>query len=188
MPKVEPSSDPPQSRQTTKHPTIKATLIPKFEPSSNPPQSRHTLGEPTPSPSPTPTLRPLAKQLEELSAYIFARPTLYPTALHSSDCPKSRYMFEDPKLPALAEKAEELSARIVSLEKDVHHLYACLTVMSKQREYLEQAHARLWAFIYEENGLLHTLNAMAEENGGVNEKGKETVDIAGATGQKEQKL
>ena len=97
-------------------------------------------------------------------------------------------MSEDPKLAALAEKAETLSARIASLEKDVHDLYACLTVMSKQREYLEQAHARLRAFIYGEKGLLNTLNAMAEESGRVNEKEKETVDIAVATGQEEQKL
>ena len=69
-------------------------------------------------------LRSLAKQYEELNARIFAQPTLYPTPLHSFDPSKSRHMFEDPipspspvpKLPSLAEKVEELSARIASLD------------------------------------------------------------------------
>ena len=76
----------------------------------------------------------------------------------------------------------------MSTKKGLHDAYTCLRVMSKQREYLEQVHAKLRALIYGEQGLLNTLNAIAEKNGRVNGKVKETFDIAVTTGEEEQEL
>ena len=176
----EPSSGPSKPHWTSKHPTIDPALMPKFEPSSDPPQSRHIFDEPTPSPGPIPRFGATSTLFNPLLHTIsfsnsssspcgsdrpLTQPTLYPTPLSSSDPPNPRHMFEDPipspspepKLLTLAKKVEELNARIASLEKDVHDAYACLRVLSKQKEYLEQALAKLWAFIYGEQGLLNTL-------------------------------
>ncbi|KAK0510887.1 hypothetical protein JMJ35_006439 [Cladonia borealis] len=193
MSSSEPSFGATKSHQTSSHSAKNPALMPKFEP-FDPPQSGLTFDGSTPFPAPVPKLPSLAKQYEEPHARVVARRTLYPRSLHFSDPPKSRQMFEDPipspspvpKLPSLAEKVEELSARIASLEKGLYNAYAWLEVMSKQREHLEQVHARFRALIDGEHGLLNMLNAMAEKNGRVNGKGKKTVDIADATGEEEQ--
>ena len=213
MSSSEPSSGPSKSHQTSKHPTIDPALMPKFEPSSDPLQSRHTFDESTPSPGPIPRFGATSMLFNPLLNNIsfsdsssspggsdrpLAQPTLYPTPLPSSGLPESRHLFEDPnpspspvpKLPALAQQVEELNGRIARLEKDVHDAYACLRAMSKQREYLEQALAKLWAFIYREQGLLNTLGITAKKNGRGNGKGKgkETGNFAVATGEEEQEL
>ena len=211
MSSSEPSSGPSKSHWTSKYPTIDHAFMPKFEYSSDSPQSRHTFDEPTPSPGPIPRFGATSTLFNPLLNTIsfsdsssspcgsdqpLAQPTLYNTPLSSSDPPKSRHMFEGPipspspkpKPLTLAKRVEELNARIASLEKDVHDAYACLRVLSKQKEYLEQALAKLWAFIYGEQGLLNMLGTMAEKNRRGNGKGKETVNIAGATGEEEQEL
>ena len=80
-----------------------------------------------------------------------------------------------PKLSTLAKQVDELSARITSLEKDVRDAHVYLRAQSKQITYLEQVLAKLWAFLYGEQGPLNTLGTTGKKNGHENGKGKESV-------------